>query len=63
MMLQDNTIPNKTQGVCLPLLSGQEIRYENPPATDHPDSTTQLIMFSGLQHNHWSQPWLPKTIT
>lgn len=35
------------ESVCS-LLSGQEIRYENPLATNHPDSTTQLIIFSGL---------------
>ena len=53
MMLHDDAIPNKTQGVCLPLLSSQEIRYENPPAMDHPDSTPQLIILSGLEHNRW----------
>lgn len=53
MMLHDNDIPNKTQGVDLHLLSGHEILYENPLAMDHPDSTTQFVIFSGLQHNHW----------
>lgn len=27
--------------------------FENPLVMDHLDSTTQLIISSGLQHNHW----------